>query len=53
MALLGDHRWKTKYTPDDGALVDLIAEIAPTEAQRQKLLVDNPRRLYATKSAPN
>jgi 2-pyrone-4,6-dicarboxylate lactonase len=39
--------------PDDGALVDLIAEIAPTEAQRQKLLVDNPRRLYATKSAPN
>ena len=32
--------------PDDGDLVDLIAEIAPTEAARQRLLVDNPRRLY-------
>ena len=25
---------------------DLIAEIAPTESARQRLLVDNPRRLY-------
>jgi 2-pyrone-4,6-dicarboxylate lactonase len=33
--------------PDDGDLVDLIAEIAPSEAARQRLLVDNPRRLYA------
>ena len=32
--------------PDDGQLVDLLAEIAPTEAQRQALLVDNPQRLY-------
>jgi 2-pyrone-4,6-dicarboxylate lactonase len=32
--------------PDDGALVDLIAEIAPTVAQRQALMVDNPARLY-------
>jgi 2-pyrone-4,6-dicarboxylate lactonase len=32
--------------PDDGQLVDLIAEIAPTEAARQALLVDNPARLY-------
>lgn len=32
--------------PDDGALVDLIAQIAPTEAARQALLVDNPRRFY-------
>jgi 2-pyrone-4,6-dicarboxylate lactonase len=32
--------------PDDGTLVDLIAEIAPGEAARQALLVDNPRRLY-------
>jgi len=31
--------------PDDGALVDLIAEFA-NEAQRQALLVDNPQRLY-------
>jgi 2-pyrone-4,6-dicarboxylate lactonase len=32
--------------PDDGVLVDLIAEIAPRETQRQALLVDNPQRLY-------
>jgi len=32
--------------PDDGALVDLLAEIAPVEAVRQALLVDNPQRLY-------
>jgi len=31
--------------PDDGVLVDLIAEFA-NEAQRQALLVDNPMRLY-------
>jgi 2-pyrone-4,6-dicarboxylate lactonase len=34
------------HAPDDGYLVDYIAKIAPTEAQRQKLLVDNPMRLY-------
>ncbi len=33
-------------TPDDGVLVDIIAEIAPTPAQRQALLVDNPQRFY-------
>ncbi|MDP6173424.1 MAG: amidohydrolase family protein, partial [Rhodospirillales bacterium] len=32
--------------PDDGHLVDLVAQYAPDEAQRQKLLVDNPKRLY-------
>ena len=32
--------------PDDGVLVDLLSEIAPTEAARQALLVDNPRRFY-------
>ena len=32
--------------PDDGALVDLIAEIAPDDRARQALLVDNPLRLY-------
>jgi 2-pyrone-4,6-dicarboxylate lactonase len=31
--------------PDDGLLVDLIAEYA-NEAQRQALLVDNPQKLY-------
>jgi len=34
------------HVPDDGALADLLAEIAPSEAQRQALLVDNPRRFY-------
>lgn len=32
--------------PDDSALVDLLRDIAPAEAQRQALLVDNPLRLY-------
>ncbi|HEX5507749.1 MAG TPA: amidohydrolase family protein [Pseudolabrys sp.] len=32
--------------PDDGMLVDLIADIAPRAEQRQALLVDNPQRLY-------
>lgn len=35
-----------KAIPDDGVLVDLIAQMAPAEAQRQALLVDNPQRLY-------
>lgn len=32
--------------PDEQQLVDLIAEIAPTEAARHALLVRNPDRLY-------
>lgn len=32
--------------PDDGDLVDLIAEIAPTEGARRKLLVDNPTAFF-------
>jgi 2-pyrone-4,6-dicarboxylate lactonase len=32
--------------PDDGILIDLIGEFAPSEAQRQALLVDNPQKLY-------
>jgi 2-pyrone-4,6-dicarboxylate lactonase len=35
-----------KHVPDDGLLADLLAEIAPSEAQRRALLVDNPQRLY-------
>lgn len=34
------------HMPDDGALVDYIPRIARTQEQRQKLLVDNPMRLY-------
>lgn len=34
------------HMPDDGLLVDFIPHIAPTKALQQKLLVDNPMRLY-------
>lgn len=34
------------HMPDDGLLVDYIAQIAVTEELRHKLLVDNPNRLY-------
>ena len=34
------------HMPDDGALVDYIPKIARTADQQQKLLVDNPMRLY-------
>ena len=34
------------HVPDDGVLVDLLAQIAPREAAREALLVDNPQRLY-------
>jgi 2-pyrone-4,6-dicarboxylate lactonase len=32
--------------PDDGALVDLIPRLAPTEVLQRKLLIDNPMQLY-------
>ncbi len=34
------------HMPDDGALVDFIPKIARTPEQQQKLLIDNPMRLY-------
>ena len=34
------------FVPDDGDLVDLIGDYGPFEAERQRLLVDNPQRLY-------
>ena len=34
------------HMPDDGHLVDFLPRIAPTEALRKALLVDNPVRLY-------
>ena len=34
------------HMPDDGALVDFIPRVAPTTELQQKLLVDNPMRLY-------
>jgi predicted TIM-barrel fold metal-dependent hydrolase len=32
--------------PRMGALLDLLAQWAPDPAQRDSILVDNPRRLY-------
>lgn len=34
------------HTPNDGDLVDLLAEFAPDEPVRRKILVDNPEALY-------
>ena len=34
------------HMPDDGQLVNLLDEIAPTEELKVKLLVENPTRLY-------
>lgn len=34
------------HMPDDGALVDMIPRIAPTDALQRALLIDNPMRLY-------
>ncbi|MFT4959552.1 MAG: 2-pyrone-4,6-dicarboxylate lactonase [Paracoccaceae bacterium] len=38
------------HMPDDGVLVDHISRIARTPEQMQKLLVDNPMRLYWAKN---
>lgn len=35
-----------RHMPDDGDLVDLLAQFAPDEATRNRILVDNPTRLY-------
>jgi 2-pyrone-4,6-dicarboxylate lactonase len=40
-----------KDMPDDGALVDLLALIAPEEKSMRALLVDNPTRLYWPETA--
>lgn len=40
------HPNMTTHMPDDGHLVDVIPRIAPSEAEQQALLVDNPMRLY-------
>jgi 2-pyrone-4,6-dicarboxylate lactonase len=39
-----------KEIPDDGVMVDNLAEIAPSDKQRQALLVDNPARFYGFKA---
>lgn len=40
------HPNSTGHMPDDGELVDLIADWAPAPALRQRILVDNPAILY-------
>ncbi|MDY7102780.1 MAG: amidohydrolase family protein [Actinomycetota bacterium] len=35
-----------RHMPDDGDLLDLLARFAPDEALRNRILVDNPARLY-------
>jgi 2-pyrone-4,6-dicarboxylate lactonase len=34
------------HMPDDGDLVDLLADFAPEEKTRNRILVENPQRLY-------
>jgi predicted TIM-barrel fold metal-dependent hydrolase len=38
----------SKDMPNDGELVDLFGEICPDDAQRRRILVDNPTRMYWT-----
>ncbi|MDR5886002.1 amidohydrolase family protein [Vreelandella janggokensis] len=40
------HPNMASHVPDDGALVDVIPNIAVSEQQQRSLLVDNPTRLY-------
>lgn len=35
-----------RHMPDDGDLLDLLADFAPDEATRHRILVTNPQRLY-------
>ncbi|HTS41100.1 MAG TPA: amidohydrolase family protein [Xanthobacteraceae bacterium] len=37
--------------PDDGQMVDIIGEMAPSDDLRRKLMVDNPCRLYEKQRA--
>jgi len=39
-----------KEIPNDGVMVDNLGEIAPSEAQRHSLLVENPARFYGFKA---
>ena len=40
------HPTERDHKPDDAVLFDLVAEWAPDEALRKRLLVDNPAALY-------
>ena len=40
------HPSERETKPDDGLLFDLLADWAPDEATRQRILVQNPEALY-------
>ena len=40
------HPMGKEMMPNDGDLADMLADWVPDEAQRKKVLVDNPARLY-------
>jgi 2-pyrone-4,6-dicarboxylate lactonase len=40
------HVMQYRAMPNDGDLLNVLAEWAPDAAQRQRILVDNPARLY-------
>lgn len=40
------HPSMSDWMPEDGALFDLLGAWAPDEAQRRRILVENPARLY-------
>ena len=40
------HVMQRRGMPNDGDLLDALAEWVPDAAQRQRILVDNPARLY-------
>jgi len=46
------HTHHPEASVDDALLVDLVERIAPTRAARQRLLVDNPERLYRFGTLP-
>jgi predicted TIM-barrel fold metal-dependent hydrolase len=40
------HPSLSAWMPEDGALLDLLGEWAPSAAERRRVLVDNPAALY-------
>lgn len=38
--------FRANAMPNDGDLIDMLLDFAPDEAQRRKILVDNPTRLF-------
>ncbi|KAB7566055.1 amidohydrolase family protein, partial [Verminephrobacter sp. Larva24] len=45
------HPVSVQQPPNEGALLELLYRFAPDAATRQKILVDNPARLFGFDSA--